>query len=140
MLRFGSSMGFYRTLESGFLDRSFELEGEWFKYKLVYEVIMLYYTCVIHVILMPYSLMIILTNPLIYLMFGMIVSILSTYHSNTYCLHIVHVRSLGYWLAFSGRDFKAFTERRLVSPRSIRGYHYYVIFYVLSCRDCFRGL
>ena len=55
------------------------------------ELLCLWYSCYVYAIISyDHGL---LTNPLRYLMFGMIVSILGTYRTNTFCLNIVLVGS-----------------------------------------------
>ena len=64
-------------------------------------------------------------------MFGVIVSILSTYRTNSYCLRIFYFGFKDIKLFSTVDFFKACMERRMASPHSIRGHHYYIVFYVL---------
>ena len=54
-------------------------------------------------------------------MFGAIDSVLSTYRTNAYSLHVFHVGSLGYLLSCKGRVSKVSKKRRLVSPHIVQG-------------------
>ena len=59
-----------------------------------------------------------LTNPSRYLMFGMIVSILSNYRTNKYCVNLVHLGSWEYWLSLKGRVPGFPRRQKVVSPHS----------------------
>ena len=62
---------------------------------------------------------VLMTNPLRYLRFGMIVCIVSTYRTNAYFLHVVHLGSWEYWFSWRVEFPRLSRREKVVSPHSI---------------------